>query len=167
MKHPSPMLPHSSAFLAPYHLPEWMTLILQEVTSIMLLTEFRVAQDLEGVIWPTGRMDYFAMALPATVFETVMPIFLRCLAKSIFNWSLLRALLSSRLKALDESPEIGPIGVVETLRHVICNPICLITTDDAECVSVCQSCFVPVCGVVLRVLFMLLLIYSTIMIMVF
>ena len=41
----------------------------------MLLTEFRVAQDLEGVIRPTGRMHYFTMALSATVFETVLPIF--------------------------------------------------------------------------------------------
>ena len=34
-----------------------------------------MAKDLEIVTQPTGRMHYFVMALPATVFKTALPIF--------------------------------------------------------------------------------------------
>ena len=58
----------------PDHLPELEDL---DITGghIYPLVEFRVSQDLEGVTRPTGRMHYFVMALPATIFETVLPIF--------------------------------------------------------------------------------------------
>ena len=55
---------------------------------------------------------------------------------SLFNWSHLQALLTNRLIALDKSPGAQPIGVGETLRHIITKAVCLLTRDDAG--SACE-----------------------------
>ena len=137
MKHPSPMLPHSSALLAPDHLPELEDI---DITGGHI---HHVANWIQGGVGPGGcDSAHWQDALlrygsASYRLRDCIANLSRCLANSIFDWSLLRALLSSRLIALDKSPGIRPIGVSETLRRVICESICLITRDDPE--FVCGS----------------------------
>ena len=56
----------------------------------------------------------------------------RKLGNSIVPWGNIRALMSSRLIALDKCPGVRPVGVGETLRRVIGKVVCLVTKVDAE-----------------------------------
>ena len=54
------------------------------------------------------------------------------LCNSVVPWDNIRALLASRLIALDKCPGVRPIGVGETFRRVVGKVICLITRSDAS-----------------------------------
>ena len=65
----------------------------------------------------------------------------RKLGNSIVPWENIRALMSSRLIALDKCPGVRPVDVGETLRRVIGKVVCMVTKIDAESVcGVSQLC---------------------------
>lgn len=60
---------------------------------------------------------------------------------SIVDWKDIRALMSSRLIALDKSPGVRPIAIGEILRCIICRSIVMTTrTDIADLCGVDQLC---------------------------
>ena len=61
----------------------------------------------------------------------------RRLCNTIVPWDDIRALVASRLIALDKCPGVRPIGVGETLRRIIGKAICVVTRFDVslECGS--------------------------------
>ena len=61
----------------------------------------------------------------------------RRLANTIFPWNDIHALVSNRLIALDKCPGVRPIGIGETLRHIIGKAICSATRGDIE--SLCGA----------------------------
>uniref|UniRef100_A0A1X7TNZ6 Reverse transcriptase domain-containing protein n=1 Tax=Amphimedon queenslandica TaxID=400682 RepID=A0A1X7TNZ6_AMPQE len=148
MKHPSPRLPHSFSLLDTGDLPDLEDL---DITGNHV---HQVALRIQGSAGPGGCdaahwQDILLRYGPASrrLCDCVANLS-RCLANSVLDWSLLRALLASRLIALDKSPGVRPIGVGETLRRVIGKSICLVTRDDAE--SVCgsvQLCAGVRCGI--------------------
>ena len=54
----------------------------------------------------------------------------RRLANSIVEWSDIRALMSSRLAALDNCPGVRPIAIGEIPRCILCKVIAMATRDD-------------------------------------
>ena len=54
----------------------------------------------------------------------------RHLANSIVEWSDIRALMSSRLIALDKCPGVRPIAIGEIPRRILCKVIAMATCDD-------------------------------------
>ena len=58
----------------------------------------------------------------------------RRLCNSITPWDDVRALVASRLIALDKFPGVRPIGIGETLRRVIGKAVCMATRSDIEVV---------------------------------
>ena len=72
----------------------------------------------------------------------------RLLCNTIVPWDNIRALLASRLIALDKCPGVRPIGVGETLRRIVGKTICLVTRSDAA--VICgknQLCAGLQCGI--------------------
>ena len=65
----------------------------------------------------------------------------RRIANSIVPWSSVRALMASKLVALDKCPGVRPVGVGEALRRVIGKTVCMITrTDIEEVAGIDQLC---------------------------
>jgi len=58
----------------------------------------------------------------------------RCLCNSVVPWDDIRALVASRLIALNKCPGVRPIGIGETLRRVIGKAVCMATRIDATLV---------------------------------
>ena len=58
----------------------------------------------------------------------------RRLLNSIVPWDDINALVANRLIALDKCPGVRPIGIGETLRHVIGKAVCYATRVDVELV---------------------------------
>ena len=54
------------------------------------------------------------------------------LLNSIVQWNDINALVANRLIALDKFPGVHPIGIGETLRHVIGKAVCYATRVDVE-----------------------------------
>ena len=61
----------------------------------------------------------------------------RHLCNSIVPWDSIRALVASRLIALDKCLGVRPIGIEETLRKIIGKAVCLVARLDMS--SVCGS----------------------------
>ena len=59
----------------------------------------------------------------------------RLLCNSIVPWSAIRALLASRLIALDKCPGVCPVGVGKTLQRIVGKTICLVTCSDASLIK--------------------------------
>ena len=57
---------------------------------------------------------------------------MRYLANGIVEWAQIRALMSSRLIALDKCPGVRPIAVGEVLRRIIGKVMALATGTDVE-----------------------------------
>ena len=99
-----------------------------------------VAHHLQGGAGP-GGCDAFHWcdrllrygASSARLRDTVAGL-CRWLCNSIVAWDEVRALLASRLFALDKCPGVRPIGIGETLRRVIGKAICMATRLDATLV---------------------------------
>ena len=58
----------------------------------------------------------------------------RYLCNSIVPWDNIRALVASRLIALDKCPGVKPIGIGETLHRIIGKAVCLATHLDVALV---------------------------------
>ena len=65
----------------------------------------------------------------------------RHLANNIVEWSHIRALMQSRLIALDKCPGVRPIAIGEELRRIVCKALAFATGSDvAEYCGVSQLC---------------------------
>ena len=65
----------------------------------------------------------------------------RYLAINIVEWSHIRALMSSRLIALDKCPGVQLIAIGEELQRIVCKALALATGSDvAELCGVNQLC---------------------------
>ena len=63
------------------------------------------------------------------------------LENNIVEWSHIRALMSSRLIALDKCPGVRPIAIGEELQRIVCKALALATgIDVAELCGVNQLC---------------------------
>ena len=97
-----------------------------------------VANHLQGGVGPGGcRSAHWKDALlwygssSAHLCEAVAAL-CQLLCNSIVPLDDIRALLASRVIALDKCPGVYPIGVGETLRHLMGKTICLVTRIDAS-----------------------------------
>ena len=72
LKHPAPVLPHSSTLLEPDHLPELEDLLLQAAIYTRLPFRSREVQDQGTVTLPTGKTSSYDMVPPVDVFATVL-----------------------------------------------------------------------------------------------
>ena len=136
-KHPSSHPPHSSTLLDTPQLPT-----LEDLDITGNHVHF-VARNIQGSAGPGGcdalhwqdtllRFGSCSHRLCDSVADLS-----RHLANSITDWNNIKALLANHLIALDKCPGVWPIGVGETLHHIISKTICLLTWDDAE--QVCGS----------------------------
>ena len=140
-KHPDPVIPPKSALISCTELPKQEDV---EITGGHIL---RVARLIQGGAGPGGcdashwqdtLLRYGAHS--ERLRESVASLCWR-LANSIVPWSEIRALVASRLIALDKCPGVRPIGVGETLRRVMGKAMSLATRMDAEEVAgVTQLC---------------------------
>ena len=126
-KHPSSHPRHSSTLLDTPQLP---TLEDLDITSNHV---HFVAMNIEGSAGPGGcdalhwqdallRFRSCSHHLHDNVADLS-----RHLANSIIDWNNIKALLANRIIALDKCPGVRPIGVGETLHHIISKTIRLFT----------------------------------------
>ena len=119
LKHPEPQIPPESIFPCCDGLPYLKD---SEITAAHVQT---VAWHLQGGAGPGGcdlrHWKDVLLRFGSTsghLRETIAG-FCRNLCNSVVPWDDIRALLASRLIALDKCPGVHPIGVGETLRRIV------------------------------------------------
>ena len=129
-KHPDPRIPPKSALLVSEQLPMLEDV---EITGAHIL---KVARTIQGGAGPGGSdawqdtlLRYGAQS--ERLRESVASLSRR-ISNSIVPWYDLRALMASRMIALDKCPGVRPIGIGETLRRIIGKTVCLETKGDIE-----------------------------------
>ena len=140
-KHPDPQVPCKSSLVDCSVLPGFEDV---EINGGHVL---RVARMIQGGAGPGGcdschwqdcllRFGAHSERLRDSVASLC-----RRLTNTIVPWNGVRALMSSRLIALDKCPGVRPIGVGETLRRVIGKVVCSLTRlDVAEVCGASQLC---------------------------
>ena len=132
-KHPDPALADEKSFAECDDLPAAMMDV--NVTSGHIE---RVARALHGGAGPGGtnsshwqcfllRYGTQSAKLRGAVAELVM-----VMANGVVDWSMIQALLSCRLIALDKNPGVRPIGVGEVLRRLMGKVMVLCTGADVQ-----------------------------------
>ena len=137
-KHPEPAQPGPSlrAFL-PY--PEPPPVIGLDVTGANILS---VARWLRGGAGPSGSgssvwQDWLLRHGGQSDLRDAVARLTRVVANGPMPWEVLRALLSSRLIALDKCPGVRPIGIGECLRWVMAKAVMVVAGRDVQ--EVCGS----------------------------
>ena len=131
-KHPEPVIPDKSSLLECETLPIFEEV---EINGGHVLKVSRMIQGGAGPggcdasHWQDSLLRYGAHS--ERLRESVASL-CRKLANSIVPWECIKALMSSRLIALDKCPGVRPVGVGETLRRVIGKVVCVVTKMDAE-----------------------------------
>ena len=131
-KHPDPQIPPKSALLVSEQLPMLEDV---EITGAHILKVARTIQGGVGPggsdasIWQEALLQYGAHS--EWLRESVASLSRR-ISNSIVPWYDLRALMASRMIALDKCPGVRPIGIGETLRRIIGKTVCLATKGDIE-----------------------------------
>ena len=108
-----------------------------EITGSHILS---VAHQLQGGAGPGGcdashwRDVLLHYGTSSAHLRDSVPALCRRLCNSIVPWDDIRALVASRLIALNKCPGVRPIGIGETLRRIIGKAICQATRLDAALV---------------------------------
>lgn len=133
-KHPNPVDPPTSILPSLDNLPQFEDL---DITSAHIQS---VARQLQGGAGPGGcdAVHWRDILLrygnsSVQLCDSVAAI-CRRLCNSLTPWDNIRALVASRLIALDKCPGVRPIGIGETLRRIIGKTICQVTRLDAALV---------------------------------
>ena len=140
-KHPEPSQSCPQAFLPSTNLP---TLTDLDITSAHIAA---AAKRIEGSAGPGGSTATHWQAFllhygthSAKLRDAVAEL-ARRLSNKIVDWKDIRALMSSRLIALDKCPGVRPIAIGEILRRIICRSIVMATRNDiADLCGVDQLC---------------------------
>ena len=153
-KHPEPGVIDESAFMSCDDLPPLLDL---DITADYVE---HVAHQIQGSSGPCGStaLQWHGYLLrhgvSSACLRDAVAMLAHCLANGIVDWESIRALMASRLIALDKCPGVRPIGVGEALRRILCKVIALATRTDLEDVcGIAQLC--SGCGLVWREQFML------------
>lgn len=132
-KHPASTIPNlSQTFQMPTELPLLADI---EITSSHIE---RVARRLRGGAGPSGTdstkwQDFLLnYGSHSEHLRDAVASLTRRLSNSIVEWKSIRALMASRLIALDKHPGIRPIGIGECLRRIMGKCVALETGIDAE-----------------------------------
>ena len=144
LKHPDPCAPPDWILPAMDNLPLFED---SEITGSHILS---IAHWLQGGAGPGGcdashwRDILLRYGSSSTRLCDSVAGLCRRLCNSIVPWDNIRALVASRLIALDKCPGVRPIGIGETLRRVIGKAVCMATRLDAALVqwfrsTVCRS----------------------------
>ena len=134
LKHPDPCTPPDWVLPSMDKLP---FLEDSEITGSHILT---IAHQLQGGAGPGGcdashwRDVLLRYGTSSTRLRDSVAGLCRHLCNSIVPWDSIRALVASRLIALDKCPGVRPIGIGETLRRIIGKAVCLATRLDAALV---------------------------------
>ena len=147
-KHPDPAQSSAEAFLS---CSELSPLIDVDITGSHVE---KVARQIQGSAGPGGStashwQDFLLRygAHSAKLRDAVAEL-ARHLANSIVEWSDIRALMSSRLIALDKCPGVRPIAIGEIPRRILCKVIAMATRDDVtDLCGVDQLCSGLKCGI--------------------
>ena len=121
-------------------IPSFDTLPCLEESEITSAHIQSVAHQLQGGAGP-GGCDFFHWrdillrygASSARLHDSVAAL-CRHICNSIVPWDDIRALVASRLIALNKCPVVRPIGIGETLRRIVGKAVCLATRIDAALV---------------------------------
>ena len=148
LKHPESQIPPESALPCCDSLPYFED---SEITAAHVRT---VACRLQGGAGPGGcdskhwKDVLLRFGSASGHLRETIAGFCRSLCNSIIPWDNIRALLASRLIALDKCPGVRPIGVGETLRRIVGKAICSVTRFDASVVCGSdQLCAGLQCGI--------------------
>ena len=139
LKHPEPADPgvSQSAFL-PYPAPPPMVDL--DITGGHIKT---VARWLRGGAGPGGSdssawQDWLLrFGGQSERLRDAVAQLARVIANGLVPWEVIRALLSSRLIALDKCPGVRPIGIGECLRRVMAKAVMIVAGGDVQ--EVCGS----------------------------
>ena len=134
LKHPDPCTPPDCILTSMDKLP---FLEDSEITESHILT---IAHQLQGGTGPGGcNASHWQDLLlrygtSSTRLRNSVAGLCCHLCNSIVPWDSIRALVASRLIALDKCPGVRPIGIGEMLRRIIGKSVCLATRLDAALV---------------------------------
>ena len=131
-KHPDPGMTDVSVCLEDDNLPVLMDV---DVTGGHIE---RLARTLHGGAGPGGTTSnhwqsfLLCYGTQSAKLRDAIAALTCLLANSTVNWDMIRAMLSSRLIALNKNPGIRPIGVREVLRRLLGKAMVLATGIDIE-----------------------------------
>ena len=118
-KHPEPGVNDESAFMPCDVLPPLLDL---DITADYVE---RVAHQIQRSAGPGGSTALqwhgylLQYGLSSARLRDAVAMLARHLANGIVEWESIRALMSSRLIALDKCPGVHPIGIGEALRRIL------------------------------------------------
>ena len=134
LKHPDPCTPPDWVLPSMDNLPYFED---SEITGSHILS---IAHQLQGGAGPGGcdashwRDVLLRYGTSSAHLRDSVAGLCRRLCNSIVPWDSVRALVASRLIALDKCPGVRLIGIGETLRRIIGKAVCLATRLDATLV---------------------------------